>query len=212
MRDYQGEFEVHVTARLSDSAAVERLGVWCLAHECKFAHIVLARGTHPEQPMVTWRRCDTKLPIVVTEAKHLIAQLNCAAIPVVRLKVEAAPENAGVPQTDVEAAVHDANNYFEHHVKLLRGVTTDRESLVQVCLTHGAHLSRNARRNAAEGLEERFATLRCHGVGWGTAQKRLQQMLAALAALGEQVLEIESEYAVYDSNHELDADWLPPIS
>jgi hypothetical protein len=52
-------------------------------------------------------------------------------------------------------------------------------------------------------------TLRCYHAGWATSEWRLQQLLAALKELGEQIIETESEYTVYDTNLALDGGWLP---
>lgn len=208
MMDYAGEFEVHLTVQPASMAAFERFRSWCLAHDCKCVRIVLARGEHVEQPMATWRRDSTALPAVVAETQQMISKLERVAIPIVRVKVEAAPDNEGVPQTDADAAEHAAN-YFEHHVKLLRDPGADREMLLRTCVELGAHLSRNAWRENARGQEERFATMRCYHVGRVTAEQQLQRLLDALNALGENIVEVESEYTVYDSNVELDAGWLP---
>jgi hypothetical protein len=80
---------------------------------------------------------------------------------------------------------------------------------MELCLAHEAHLSRNASREPVDGIEERFVTLRSYRVGRSTAEQRLHRLLAALERAGEQVIEVESEYAVYDSNLALDAGWLP---
>jgi hypothetical protein len=209
MIDYAGEFEVHVTVRPPSGAAFQRFRAWCLLHDCKCVRIVLARGEHVEQPMATWRRGATTLPVVVEETRHMIGELERVAIPVVRVKIEAAPDNDGVPQNDAEAAGQDEANYFEHHVKLLRDPAADRERLLKMCVEFGSHLSRNAWRENPQGLEERFVTMRSYNVGRANADARLQRLLAALADLGEKVIEVESEYNVFDSNVQLDAGWLP---
>jgi hypothetical protein len=209
MHEYQGDFEVHLTVRPPDAASLNRFRAWCSARGCKCVRIVLARGEHVEQPMATWRRSQTTLSLVGAEARRLALDLEGAAIPVVRLKVEADPRNDGVPDGDTDAATHGPTNYFEHHVKLLRDGSADHDLLLQACLKLGAHLSRNAWREAAHGQEERFVTLRGYRVGRTSAERRLQELLAVLNELGEHVIEIESEYVVLDSNLALDAGWLP---
>jgi hypothetical protein len=200
---------VHVTVRPPTPAAFERFRTWCQSHDCKCIRIVLARGDYVEQPMATWWRGATTLPAVVAEARNLIGELERGTVPIARLKVEAAQDNADVPQSDADAAVQDSANYFEYHVKLLRSQGADYEALVQECIKLGAHLSRNAWRESSDGQEERFVTLRCYRVGRASAEQRLQRLLAALNELGEKMIEVESEYTVYDSNVELDAGWLP---
>ena len=98
---------------------------------------------------------------------------------------------------------------MEHHVKLRRDVEADRDSLLRICLDNAAHLSRNACRLPVEGFEERFVTLRAYRMGRATSERRLQHLIAALEKAGEQVIDVESEYTVHDSNVALDAGWLP---
>lgn len=208
MRHYRGDFEVHLTVLAPDKPRFARFQEWCRIRECKCVWIVLARGEHVEQPMATWRPQDTNLVQVMQEAEGCVVELNRIAVPVVRVKVEAAPSNDEVPLNDADALVHAAGNYFEHHVKLFRDKTAPREALVRACEPCGAHLSRNAFREAGAGREERFVTIRSYGVGWLSSEQQLQHLLAVLQRLGEQIIEMESEYCVYDSNIGLDAGWL----
>lgn len=210
MRNYRGDFEVHLTAKAADSATRERLREWCDARGFKCVWIVLARGEHADQPMATWRRGRTALPAVVEEANRHAAELAALGIPVTRVKVEAAPFNDEIPARDEEASNHAPENYFEHHIKLLRNAAAPRDALLRLCDAHGAHLSRNAFRDAPEGKEERFVTLRAYGVGSASSNRQFRRLLAALRECGEHVLESESEYCVYDSALSLDAGWLTP--
>lgn len=79
----------------------------------------------------------------------------------VRIKVEAAPWNDGVPERDADAV---EGRYFEHHVKLLLpdAAAGTLVSLTRLLEPHQARLSRNARRQRDDGRHERFATQRCH--------------------------------------------------
>jgi hypothetical protein len=209
MHEYRGDFEVHLTVRVAAPAPLVRFQDWCRQQQCKCVRILLDRGQHVEQPMATWRRQGTTLPQVIAEAEQRAAALSQANFPVVRVKVEAAPYNAEIPQLDKEASAHAPENYFEHHIKLRRAVTASKDALLHWCEENGVHLSRNAFREVTDGQEERFVTLRSYAAGWLSSQQRLHQLLAGLAALGEQVIEYESEYCVYDSNLALDAGWLP---
>lgn len=208
MRHYHGDFEVHLTVLAQGRSSLARFQEWCRLREYKCVWIVLARGEHAEQPMATWRRHTTNLAQVLEEAERCAGDLNSVAIPVVRVKVEADPNNDEVPQVDADAVTHAAGNYFEHHVKLLRDKTAPHEVLLRACERCGAHLSRNAYREVGPEQEERFVTIRSYGVGWVSSQRRLQHLLAVLQELGEQIIEHESEYCVYDSNIGLDAGWL----
>src|SRR5581483_10691070 len=133
MRHYRGDFEVHLTVLTPDKPRLARFQEWCRIRECKCVWIVLARGEHVEQPMATWRRHDTNLARVLEEAERFAEELNRDATPVMRVKLEAAPYNDEIPLGDADALVHPVENYFEHHVKLLRDKTAPREALVHAC-------------------------------------------------------------------------------
>jgi hypothetical protein len=207
MHNYRGDFEVHLTVRAV--SALDAFRAWCEAGRCKCVRIVLARGVQVEQPMATWWRDDTVLPDVLAEATERARVLGSAGFAVVRVKIEAAPSNDDVPATDADALLQPSCNYFEHHVKLRRETARGRELLLRICLDHGAHLSRNALREPAEGFEERFVTLRSYRLGRSASEQRLHRLLAALEGAGERIIGVESEYTVHDSNLALDAGWLP---
>jgi hypothetical protein len=204
---YPGNFEVHLTVRAVGT--LDAFRAWCEAARCKCVRIVLARGMQVEQPMATWRRGSTILPDVLAEATERTRNLERAGFAVVRVKIEADPSNQGVPATDAAALLQPAGNYFEHHVKLRREAAAGCDWLLRVCLDHAAHLSRNAWRELEEGFEERFVTLRSYRMGRSASEQRLQRLVAALEGAGEPIVEVESEYTVYDSNLALDAGWLP---
>lgn len=204
--DYQGNFEVHLTVAGYGDAIVEAL---CRRFGWKFVHIKLSRGSHTDQPMVTWSRNNTVLSLVLEEANHHANVISDIGIHVFRVKIEADPNNCDVPCDDAEAARQPKQNYFEHHIKLRRRAGDDLSDLTTLCEQHAAHLSRNARRKTIDGTEERFVTARAYGVGRTTSIERLNQLTEALTSHGEQIIEVESEYTVYDSALRLDAGWLP---
>lgn len=206
MRDYRGNFEVHLTVRTV--GPTDQFRNWCVAEQCKCVWIVLDRGAEVQQPMATWRRASTVLPAVIAQAHQRAEALEQAGFEVVRVKIEADPSNEQVPATDEAARLESSSQYFEHHIKLRRNVSAGREMLLQICLKHAAHLSHNAWRQPVNGVEERFVTLRSFGVGRSTSEEQLRRLLAALEAEGEEVIEVESEFAVYDSNLTLDNGWL----
>ncbi len=172
MLDYRGDFEVHVTVRAPGT--LDTFRNWCDVAGCRCVWIVLARGEQVEQPMATWRRHATVLPEVLAEATQRAQDLEHAGFTVVRVKIEADPANEGVPATDDAALLQPPSNYFEHHIKLRRDTAAGRDTLLQICLNHAAHLSRNAWRLPVAGFEERFVTLRSHRMGRSASELRLQ--------------------------------------
>jgi hypothetical protein len=206
--EFAGEFETHVTVRAADSAGINALRSWAGLNNVAFHHIVLERGRTPSQPMVS-RRNRGRLSDELAAAHDLSSRLAAAGFSVSRVKVEAAPWNEGVPESDAEAAAH-AGRYFEHHVKLALGPAADIPALAALAVEHLAHLSRNARRVRGDGRHERFVTQRCFAAGRRTARERLESLLVALESLGHPVLSVEEEFVVYDSNPGVDAGWLEP--
>jgi hypothetical protein len=204
--EFAGEFETHVTVQADDPARLDALRAWAEAGGLTFHHIILDRGLTPSQPMVT-RRGRGDLAGELAHAAALAARLSADGFPVCRVKVEAAPDAAGVPAADADAARHPAR-YFEHHVKLLLAPDAAPGPLAAVAAGHAARVSRNARRVRADGRAERFVTQRCYDAGRATARGRLDALVAALAAGGYAVLSVEQEYVVHDTAPGVDAGWL----
>jgi hypothetical protein len=197
------EFEIHLTVA-ADQAAATRLREFCAARGLKCTHIVLSRGTTPQQPMLSCRRTGSRAEID-TEVAALADELRKLGLDPVRIKLECSPLSEGVPQTDDEAV--DGSRYFEHHVKLLQSPAGSVAPLEAISERHGAHLSRNAFKHRGDGQEERFVTLRCFHVGRLRAERQLADLLSDLGSAGFVVLDVESEYSLFDSRLELDAGW-----
>lgn len=128
---------------------------------------------------------------------------------VVRVKVEADVCNDDVPQSDREAGP-DLATYFEHHVKVLVSESAALSELGGIAHGCGARLSRNSRRQRADGFHERFVTQRIYGRGNEAAAKRLELLQDSIHQAGFEILEVEAEYVVFDSNVNLDRGWIGP--
>jgi hypothetical protein len=202
--EFAGEFETHITVRAPDQAAIDALHTWARDRGLAFHHIVLARGQTPSQPMNGRHGRGTRSGELAT-ANQLRRELALAGFVVSRVKIEASPRNRDVPRSDAEAANH-SGRYFEHHVKLALDPHADLAVLTAIAQEHAAHLSRNARRARDDGRHERFVTQRCQGVGAVAAGAALRTLLAALAEY--EVVSVEEEYVVHDSDPGVDAGWL----
>ena len=96
-------------------------------------------------------------------------------------------------------------------MKLLLDTDIDLGALAARVVPHGAHLSWNARRVHGGGRHERFVTQRCRGVADEDAGRALERLLAALD--GFDVLSVEREFVLYDSDESVDEGWLEePVS
>jgi hypothetical protein len=199
---FSGDFEVHLTGSAQE---VDGLAAFASRRGAKFTHILLDRGDTPSQPMLTVRGSGT-LEDLHRLADGWRADLAAAGLRVLRVKIEAAPGNEGVPASDLDAS---EELYFEHHVKvrLTAGDAAAVDRLRWAIAENGASVSRNARRRRGRH-EERFLTQRCRGVGRATARTRLDALLAVLRDGGYEVLEVEEEYVVHDDALHIDSGWL----
>ncbi|MET9632473.1 hypothetical protein ABZX92_33960, partial [Lentzea sp. NPDC006480] len=194
---FSGEFELHLTG---SPWQARELGEFAELHELKFSHIELQRGETPSQPMLTIGARGTIDEVRATAADWR-QRMIAAELYVIRVKIEAAPWNEGVPRTDAEA---DPERYFEHHVKLLLPQEW-HVGVFKAVKPHHAHVSRNARRRREDYQEERFVTQRCFGVGRDTAKAQLKALLDDLEQF--EVLEVEEEYVVDDDALHVDDGW-----
>jgi hypothetical protein len=201
---FAGDFETHLTVA---AGAHERLCGWAERRGLKFTRIQLEAGAGADQPMVTARGRGS-LDAQRAAAAALVRDLGADGFTVVRVKIEASPFNADVPQSATEAASLPPGCYFEHHVKLLLAGDADVAQAREASHQHGGRLSRNARRNRADGRQERFVTQRCYGVGRPEARQRLDALLSAVTAAGYPAIEVEEEFVVVDDNPALDHGWI----
>ena len=203
---FEGDFETHVTVRC-DRADVDHLERWAASAELKLTVIVLGRGRVPVQPMITLCGSGT-LGAHYTATEVVVGHLETAGFEVARVKIEASPWTRGVPGDDEDALRLGAGCYFEHHVKLLLDAGCDVATLTRLVVPHGAHVSWNARRVLDAGRHERFVTQRCHKVGLAAAGKSLEKLCTMLYECGYEIVSVEREFVVFDSDASLDAGWI----
>ncbi|MEV5434640.1 hypothetical protein AB0K80_01200 [Streptomyces sp. NPDC052682] len=194
-------YESHVTVRCAGPGARARLRRWADAAGLKLTHIVLARGRVREQPMLTLSG-SASYAEQAARVRQVVARLRADGFEPVRVKTESAP---WAPEVPARLGADD-ERYFEHHVKLLLDADTDLAALAARVIPHGAHLSWNARRPRAGARHERFVTQRCRGVGAEGAGRALQRLLAELDGLD--VLGVEREFVLYDSDVSVDDGWI----
>src|SRR5689334_14773188 len=142
---FAGEFETHITVRLTGANRLAALRRWAADRGLKCLHIVLDRGESASQPMLT-RRSRGELCTELKAAFDIAERLANAEFTVARIKIEVDSGNADVPPSTADAAGHPAERYFEHHIKLLLNPGMDTRALVKIAQRHRAHLSRNALR------------------------------------------------------------------
>lgn len=191
-------FEVHATVGASvDADAVDRL---CGAVGGRFLSLELrAQGSDPlRQGMVTFSTPAADPREVAASARSVAA---AHGVEIVRVKVEAPPPSAWTTL------------YRESHV-LVRAPGAFFASLpaevAAVAATHGARMSRRARRALDDGPAERFFTRRdAEPLG---AESRHEEWLAALrSALRAHpeatIVAAEEEAVLWDDHQALDEGW-----
>ncbi|WP_441250950.1 hypothetical protein [Kitasatospora sp. McL0602] len=203
---FVGEFETHVTVGCGAEGLL-RLEQWAAVRGLKLTHIVLARGRTPSQPMLTLGGAGTFRQHEAVAAA-LADDLRAAGFEPVRVKIEATPWTRGVPASDADAERLGPSVYFEHHLKVVLDPGTDREELAALVGGHAAHVSWNARRIVGAGQQQRFITQRCHGVGLKTAGERLEGLIGVVSDARFEIVSVEREFVVYDSNIAVDDGWI----
>ncbi|MFJ5061763.1 hypothetical protein ACIP96_20390 [Streptomyces nigra] len=188
-----------MTVRCADAAETGRLRRWAAAEGLKLTVIELARGRTPSQPMLTLIGAPSRATARAS-AEEVAARLRAGGFVPVRVKVESAPWAPEVP-----AGPCGGGQYFEHHVKLRLPADTDLGALAARVVPYGAHLSWNARRTVG-ARHERFVTQRCRGVDATGAGEELERLLGELAGLD--VVDVEREFVLYDSDLSVDDGWI----
>ena len=181
--------EVHVTIELGGQDPGVLVAV-ARAHGCRFLHVLLDAGTHPSQPMLSWRQAagvDTALK----RAAHLAQTLELQGMKVSRIKIEG----------KLEAAVQA--QYFEAHfrVELDAGKASELQPLAREL---GVHLSRSAFARSV-GKEQRYLTARQRTLA--SALVSFEEIETTLASRGWHILSVDREAVIYDSNLALDEGW-----
>jgi hypothetical protein len=197
---FEGLFESHLTVTGGDD---DELRSFAERGGAKFTRIILDRGAHQDQPMITVRGKGS-----ADDQKALTAdwtlRLAEAGYRVARVKIEAAPTNEDIPQS----AALPPGSYFEHHVKLVLEDETALVTLRAIGERHSAHVSRNARRTLDNGRHQRFVTQRCYDAGQPEARRRLSALITDLETHGHTPIEIEEEFVLLDTNPQLDDGWI----
>ncbi|WP_329455714.1 hypothetical protein [Streptomyces sp. NBC_01497] len=157
---------------------------------------VLDRGRTPGRPTVV-RESAGDLPGQHAIAAQWAQRLAADGFRVVRTRIEAAPWNDGVPQTDDEAATSPPR-WFAQRVTVRLPIPYDTRRLSAVAGRHSARLSRQARTIPTRGAQDRVLVQCVREVGRQSARLRLEGLLGGLADAGLRAMDVEEAYVVYD--------------
>jgi hypothetical protein len=127
---------------------------------------------------------------------------------VLRVKVEAAMSNQGLPEIDDVANTLPASCYYEYHVKLKLEKGCDLEALRALFKPFDGYVSRNAIKNDEQNsqMEYRFVTQRFH-LGREVAEKKLAALLDFISSQDIEIIKVIKEFNIFDSNRDLDFGW-----
>ena len=201
-----GTFEAHVTVELQRRGQ-EEFRRQCEGWGVKCVVIELPEGETKSQPMTASYHRGS-LAEVVEQVAQLCEKMRQAGLVISRLKLEAVTNNAGVPDSNEQAAAFPDTNYFEFHVKLRLPPQTDLQAISQLCQQHDARLSSNALKQEQYGNTQRFVTMRRYGLGRAAACADFDRLLDDLQQQGYTATNQLREYTIFDSKVSLDAGWI----
>lgn len=187
-------FELHLTVSPFLSNREEEFVQSCQKLGGKPILIELSRGEFQQQPMFTKVEYVISLEQALERARNYALELQKLAYKINRSKIE-------VPAYCFEKFKAEKSNYFEWHGKI---DYINVSKLLSLCEKHSVHLSRNSLKNQSE---IRFITLREYG-NKDVFDNRVSLLKEALNEGGWKVFKEQAEYCVYDSNCELDKNWL----
>lgn len=196
-RQHPDRYEAHISIRPRHAQDFE---AWCQSRSIKTVDIRLDRadphqGGQQIQPM-TAQALPGPFGAALSETWGMVLQMEEAGFDVVRVKLEAWPENIEQPVIK--------GGYYEYHLKLCIEDDQALQHLRQACQPYQAHLSQNA---LGQDARYRFVTLRVDAAK-SEADAKSQLLQDLLKDLGHTPIKYIREYTVYDSNRALDAGWL----
>ena len=207
---YKGTFEAHITVKVEKLALREKFKLICQNINVKCVFIELPEGVTRSQPMTASYHHGT-FSDVLQQINQIAQNIVNADFEITRIKIEAMVSNQDIPISDIEAQRLPKTNYFEFHVKAILSASENLEMLRKYCLQHDAYLSANAFKKLVDGKQQRFITMRVYGMGYKSAQKQFDNLIALLKSKEFILSQQQREYAVYDSNLNLDAGWIGSI-
>ena len=153
-------------------------------------------GDYPIQPMLTFM-INGSSEMVTSVVKEIETDMQNKNIPIIRTKIESMAHNKGV----IDKCYND--HYFEFHFKVKINSTKEWNKLVELIVPYGGHLFYNPYSKTLDPI----MTIRSYD-----SLTELENIYSLLVKILEDnnfyIIELEQEYSVYDSNVDLDKNWL----
>lgn len=146
---------------------------------------------------------------VITEARRISAALAQKGFTPIREKVETVPWHPAAPSTAHANPTMPKDCYFEAHFNIV----VDNPKLValrQRESIYGVHLSRNAFKRISDTEFVMMATKRNYAGTYEQFKAECDDLVELLTRDGFTVPKTITEFSVYDTNIEHDAEWIGP--
>eukprot|EP00760_Papus_ankaliazontas_P023071 PhM_4_TR19141/c0_g1_i1/m.35633 len=212
-------YEMHITVRANTSEEEDAFRTLCnetLGAKC--VNIQLPAGAdHVRQPMISYFHNGALIDALVRMYQHYGHSIASNGFEVTRLKIELqASRDAEVvagsyvpPHSEKEAQLFMCN-YFEFHIKIkipAEKIAAHQDAMRELGKKHNAHVSRNAFKKEHDYVLW-FMTQRMYGIGRDEAFGLFEACVADVKAHGLNIMSMQRELAVYDSNVGLDKGWI----
>lgn len=196
-------YEIHVTVA-EGREDHERFRGLCEGLDAKDLLIQMPYGKHQLQ-MMTNSDYVGSIEGAFAEMEGISRALIKGGFEISRQKIETLVTSKHAPQTD-EEAVGTSGKYFEYHVDIPINSAYESKKLEEITIRHGAHLSRNLKKNVARA--EEIATIRHYELGRMSSWGILKAFTNDLKLNSISIKSIMPEYCIYDSNPSLDSGWV----
>lgn len=154
-------------------------------------------GDYPIQPMLTFWTSGELNDVIQIVNKIQSNMEDDNRIPIIRTKIEAMAHNEGVPNDC------DNDHYFEFHFKVTISSTKDWNDIANLIIPFGGHLFYNPYNKTLNPI----VTIRRY-TSLSDLEIVFEKMKTLLEENSYSLTSPEKEYSVYDSNVNLDKNWL----
>eukprot|EP01084_Bolivina_argentea_P083572 151318_1 len=209
--DVKGTFEYHITVKIKNKEDVNKFVNYCKEIDIKPIFIELPYGGQIKQ-LMTSKYLTGIYPNILPRVYSTAYKLRNKGFEILRVKIESLACNKGVPIYDNDIQYEAPMRYFEFHFKVLLSNKNEKLKLMKLGKKYNAHTSRNSFKSFENGKFINFLTMRTFNKGSINALKEFSILKNDLIKNKFEIIGTEKEYAVYDSNLELDNGWVKKIN
>lgn len=204
LQNISGTFDVHVTV---DEGQIHLVNNFCNYNSIPLAYAIGKAGDYKQHLMTTSYYTNTTGEKAVQNAMELAAQMERYGINTLRIKVEALAQNKGVREfVETPAFKNNKQYYYEFHFKVTNRSEKDQTLIDEVCKKHHASYAINF---LSKNRYDPLIAFRAKGT-FEKANEANEQLKRAFEAAGVKTLMdgTHSEIAIFDTNYDLDANFV----